>query len=611
VFSAYLRGDVASKTFYNVFEGAAITGADRFHRLWWEVSGHSLQKTWFPLAHGGDFAPYFRSIVTVIDWKDNGRGPKEEVISRYPYFNGNYGLKIKHEDLYFKRGLSYGKRTDSLNVSVMPDGCVFSHEAQAVFLKDQEHWRECLAFLNSAPARYCANQICEGHKLATYISSLPCSEAIIEDLNQFKADVDALVEHRQALAKTDETSRDFCNPSLLADRTRSLSLTVLAVSRIRGRLQTEVGLIEIEHSISNVVDRHLDTAELRGLTVSDTSNSDQDSKDRVTLDVTLRNGYLASACKAETLLMLESSEFAIGDDVALTADLKNSVSELVSYLVGIIFGRWDIRLVFQSDRAIGRQSVFDAYSICSPGMLQNECDIPKQESSGLDYPVSVDLDGILVDSADHQNDVALRVRALFELIWSGRADDREKEACKIVGAKNLRDYFRRPGKGGFWVDHIARYTVSRRKAPIYWLLQSTKGNYSIWLYYQRLDKDLLFKVLVNYVEPKIRLVAGTLETLRGKKTEAGESGKSAKRLAGEIESQDEFLSELKDFEDKLRRAANLQLVPDLNDGVVLNIAPVHELVPWKEAKNYWEELLEGKYEWSSIGKQLRQKGLVK
>jgi hypothetical protein len=75
--------------------------------------------------------------------------------------------------------------------------------------------------------------------------------------------------------------------------------------------------------------------------------------------------------------------------------------------------------------------------------------------------------------------VALRVRALFELIWSGRADDREKEACKIVGAKNLRDYFRRPGKGGFWVDHIARYTVSRRKAPIYWLLQSTKGNYSI------------------------------------------------------------------------------------------------------------------------------------
>ena len=89
------------------------------------------------------------------------------------------------------------------------------------------------------------------------------------------------------------------------------------------------------------------------------------------------------------------------------------------------------------------------------------------------------------------------------------------------------------------------------------------------------------------------------------------SGKGAKKLDKDIERQEAFLSELRDFEDKLRRAANLHLEPDLNDGVVLNIAPLRELVPWKEAKNYWEELLEGKYEWSSIGKQLRQLSLVR
>ena len=63
--------------------------------------------------------------------------------------------------------------------------------------------------------------------------------------------------------------------------------------------------------------------------------------------------------------------------------------------------------------------------------------------------------------------------------------------------------------------------------------------------------------------------------------------------------------------DKLRRAANLHLDPDLNDGVVLNIASVRELVPWKEAKSYWDDLMDGKYEWSFIGKQLREKGFVK
>jgi hypothetical protein len=131
------------------------------------------------------------------------------------------------------------------------------------------------------------------------------------------------------------------------------------------------------------------------------------------------------------------------------------------------------------------------------------------------------------------------------------------------------------------------------------------------VYYHRFDKDTLFKALVNYVEPKIRLETSRLETLRSQKATAGEGGKDSKRLAKEVERQEDFLSELGDFEDKLRWAANLHLEPDLNDGVVLNIAPLHELVPWKEAENYWDELLAGKYEWSSIGKQLRQKGLVK
>ena len=86
---------------------------------------------------------------------------------------------------------------------------------------------------------------------------------------------------------------------------------------------------------------------------------------------------------------------------------------------------------------------------------------------------------------------------------------------------------------------------------------------------------------MNYVEPKIRLETSRLEALRNQRSAAGESGKEAKRIGGEVERQEDFLSELRDFEDKLRRAANLHLEPDLNDGVVLNIAPLYELVPWK------------------------------
>jgi hypothetical protein len=229
------------------------------------------------------------------------------------------------------------------------------------------------------------------------------------------------------------------------------------------------------------------------------------------------------------------------------------------------------------------------------------------------YPIPIHWDGVISDDVGSESDIIRLIRSADEIIPKGQDNNNtEDHLCRQLGVKSLRDYLRKSGKGGFWDDHVNRYKAKRgRKAPIYWLLQSSKKNYAIWLYYHRLDKDLLFKALVNYVEPKIRLETSRLDSLRSQTAAAGENGKDAKRLAKDLEKQEDFLSELRDFEDKLRRAANLHLEPDLNDGVVLNIAPLRELVPWKEAKKYWDELMQGQYEWSSIGKQLREKGLVK
>ncbi len=282
--------------------------------------------------------------------------------------------------------------------------------------------------------------------------------------------------------------------------------------------------------------------------------------------------------------------------------------ELLSLGLGFVFGRWDFR-VFSDGACPNLRGAFDPLPACAPAMLQDDAGRPSV-STPEHYPLSVDWDGILVDDPDHPDDIIRRVRDVLEVIWKDRADTIEKEACEILGVTDLRDYFRKPGPGGFWDDHIKRYSKSRRKAPIYWLLQSSKKNYALWIYYHRLHKDILFKALLNYVEPKIRREESRLDELRSQKTALGPAAKGAKKIDKDIDRQDAFLSELRDFEQKLRRAANLHLDPDLNDSVVLNIAPLRELVPWKEAKSYWDELMEGMYEWSSIGKQLREKSLV-
>jgi hypothetical protein len=227
---------------------------------------------------------------------------------------------------------------------------------------------------------------------------------------------------------------------------------------------------------------------------------------------------------------------------------------------------------------------------------------------GLRVPLAVDWDGILVDDPDHDDDILRRVREVLDLLWGERADAIEGEAWELLGVKELRTYFRNPRK--FFDFHIKRYSKSRRKAPIYWLLQSPKRNYGLWLYYHRLDPDILFKALKNYVEPKVRLEESRLEEYEARRRSAGTAGREAKQAETAVDKQEELLTDLREFRDRLDRAAKLHLRPDLNDGVALNIAPLHELVPWREVKSKWNDLLSGKYEWSSIGKQLREKGIV-
>jgi len=288
------------------------------------------------------------------------------------------------------------------------------------------------------------------------------------------------------------------------------------------------------------------------------------------------------------------------------ADGRALAHDLLSYAVGCAFGRWDVRYATGAATFPPLPDPFAPLPVCAPAMLQGADGLPLRLPPPA-YPLAVDADGILVDDPDHTDDLLRRVRDVLGLIWGTQADTIESELAALLGVKDLRDYLRR----GFFETHLKRYSKSRRKAPIYWLLQSPRRGYGLWIYYHRLDHDTLYKALTGYVDPTLVREENRRDTLRAEQTAAGTAGPAAKRAALAVDRQESLLGDLREFRDRLAQAANHHLTPDLNDGVLLTIAPLHALVPWKDPRTAWAELLAGKYAWSSIGAQLHAAGLVK
>lgn len=208
-------------------------------------------------------------------------------------------------------------------------------------------------------------------------------------------------------------------------------------------------------------------------------------------------------------------------------------------------------------------------------------------------------DGIGVIDEGHENDLPVWVeRILMEIL-------REKDALRIVAiGKPLRQYL----AGEFFTGyHIPMY----KKRPVYWALQSERKNYTIYLFHEHLNSETVYNLQRNYVEPKLALEKNRLSEMV--KELAGMPGESQEKrtLEKRIEEQQELVEELTRFRKDMEEVIALDYNPDINDGVLINMAPLHKLIKWSEPEKFWERLLRGELEWSTMAKRLKAKGLVK
>ena len=245
-------------------------------------------------------------------------------------------------------------------------------------------------------------------------------------------------------------------------------------------------------------------------------------------------------------------------------------------------------------------------------MLQNEQGLPLsradvgslQARGHAEYPLDIPWHGILVDDAAHPLDIEARVQRIAGVDLErhgGEAIEQETLARSWGGVHTLRDYIRKTT--GFFPGHLSRYSKSRRQAPIYWPLSSSEAGYAIWLYYNLIRRDTLFQALNDLAKPKLEHERLKLNRLLG---EAGPPA-TPKPTRESIEAQESCVSDLEGFVEELARVAPLWN-PDLNDGVIINYAPLWRMIgytPWRRTvKECWDTLCTGDYDWSHLAMHL-------
>jgi hypothetical protein len=258
-----------------------------------------------------------------------------------------------------------------------------------------------------------------------------------------------------------------------------------------------------------------------------------------------------------------------GDDVVIPH--REAVT---SWFVGVAFGRFDIRLATGERKPPPEPEPFDPLPSRSPGMW------PEGEPRDVEPPA------ILVDDPGHKLDLAKAVAAVAERIGAEEPD-------------KLRGWLAKE----FFPLHIKMYSKSRRKAPIYWQLATPTASYSVWLYLHAFTKDTFFHVQ-DLVTAKAEHEERVLERLRNEQERVGSTSASRKAVA----AQETFVDEMRGMLEEIKRVKPLWQ-PDLDDGVVINFAPLWRLVPhhkpWqKELRTTWDALVAGEYDWAHLAMHL-------
>lgn len=625
------------KQIAEVRQGLATGDDFRLVRAFWEVEPKKIAalsagdggRRWRPFAKGGEYELFWSDVHLVVDWGESGEGITAADLP---------GSRVQSTAYYFRPGITWPLRTRSgFSPRLLPAGCIFGHKGPTLLCED-ELIPVALAWLTSRPAAAllggmlaAGDETTAGGVSNSYevglVKALPWPLKWAAGSGAEVTDIVARLIGRAAdRDRYDETTRRFVAPATLHQTGDMIRSRIEAA--VAAQYDLAVQSIEESEALDSLISQRLALTEADLTYLDDEIGPHPGRYER--RDVTADPEFVRLfTTPLERLVQELIEEGGASRHIATkmyVADRRLEVlahhmrchpaslatarrqlrllppeepraaaEDLLSYCVGVAFGRWDVRSGASPATLALREKYLEPILACSPGMLTGADGMPS-EHAPADYPLALPRSHVLVDEPGHHWDLEERViKAANEIL--ANADGMIEELLNVLGAKTLREYLRKQ----FFRSHLARYSKSRRRAPIYWHLSVPSRKWGAWLYAPRLTRESLFAV----ASETTRREAHAAEAIRRLEAErdAGGAGRSARQVGEALAAEEALAEELRKFRAEADRIASLGWEPDLDDGIILCAAPLAALFPaWPDAGKEREQIREGEYSWATVSR---------
>ena len=511
---AYWTVDSAKKSFalgaplspmFKTAQGLATSDNNLFLRYWYEVLGDNFyidapdaptaalsDKKWFPYNKGGEFRKWYGNNDYVVNWHKDGYEIKH--ITK----NGKQASRTQNTQYYFKPSITWSNTSSGfISFRYKTAGHIFDVNGPSVFTETVDDLFYLQGVLNSNSIQLIASVVSPTRKYEVgEVSTYPIVQSI-----EYRDEVIRLVEECRKISKADwdsfETSWDFERHPLLP--------------------------ISGEVKLADIYDVWDKSSESRWNKLK----ANEERLNEIFIEVYGMQGELTKTVQDKYVSVRK-------------ADVTREAKSLLSYFVGVIFGR---------------------YSLDKPGLNFAGGDWATAHKSSL-----VDDDNIvpIMDSEYYSDDIIKQLRDFLAAVYgeSSLHANLDWLANAIVrrATENAEDTIRRYFVNDFFTDHFHIYS----KRPIYWLLTSGKDDgFKALFYLHRYQPNLIATVRTQYLLNTQNIYTKRLAELDGKTT----LNNDELRLRVDLIAK---LAEIKNYDALIAVAASKNVKLDLDDGVKVN-----------------------------------------